>query len=62
MNTMLSRENSNFSEIELGALINGSVGHIHFEDYSHPRENSFQEDKIRDINNENEVLRHDRLV
>ena len=55
-------ENINSIERELDNTINGSVGHKYTEAFPHPRRNSSQENEIKNINNENEIPRQDKLL
>ena len=61
MDVMLGDRNSNSLERELGSLINASDGQRDYRSFPN-RENSFQENEIRDISNRNEPVREERLV
>ena len=61
MDVMLGDGNSNSIERELDSLINVPDGRRDYGPFPN-RENSSQENEIRDINNQNEPVREERLV
>ena len=61
MDVMLSEGNSNSIERELDSLINVPEGPQDFRSFPN-RENSSQENEIRDIDNRNEPVRERRLI
>ena len=61
MDVMLGDGNSNSIERELDSLINVPDGRRDYRSFPN-RENSSQENEIRDINNQNEPVREERLI
>ena len=61
MDVMLGERNSNSIERELDSLINVPEGQQDFQSFPN-RENSSQENEIRDIDSRNEPVRESRLV
>ena len=61
MDVMLGEENSNSIERELDSLINAPEGQQDFQSFPN-RENSSQENEIRNIDSRNELVRESRLM
>ena len=61
MDVMLGDGNSNSIERDLDSLINVPDGRRDYRSFPN-RENSSQENEIRDINNQNEPVREERLI